>query len=349
MSSPSLQLAIYLNDQNLDILTEENVSQSHEDVLQELDVSQNVLLHLPPWIANFQMLQILDISNNRLEELPEEICKLHHLTVLQCRNNLLRTASFPKHFGDLLKLRVLNISGNKLTEIPLQFYDLLTLEELFLGGNELYFIHADIARLTRLTMLYLGGNVIRALPPHVGYLPHLKYLNLCDNRLQTLPSTLGSLGALQTLSLHNNELQVLPPEILNLTQLHELSLRNNPLVGDFVRHIDWEVPTLKELSGRCILVHRVGYNRTTLPPPLITYLSTARECVNPACRGVYFTHCAQKVEFVDFCGKYRLPLLRYLCNANCCENYPRHSTAGVPQEEVDRLQQRVLLGGMRAE
>jgi hypothetical protein len=32
---------------------------------------------------------------------------------------------------------------------------------------------------------------------------------------------------------------------------------------------------------------------------------------------VYFTSRVEHVKFVDFCGKYRLPLLEYLCSPRC--------------------------------
>lgn len=35
------------------------------------------------------------------------------------------------------------------------------------------------------------------------------------------------------------------------------------------------------------------------------------------CAGVYFTSCVEHVKFVDFCGKYRVPLLQYLCSPLC--------------------------------
>ena len=33
--------------------------------------------------------------------------------------------------------------------------------------------------------------------------------------------------------------------------------------------------------------------------------------------GVYFTSRVEHVKFVDFCGKYRLPLLEFLCSPRC--------------------------------
>lgn len=36
-----------------------------------------------------------------------------------------------------------------------------------------------------------------------------------------------------------------------------------------------------------------------------------------AISGVYFSSRVEHVKFVDFCGKYRLPLLQYLCSPRC--------------------------------
>lgn len=36
--------------------------------------------------------------------------------------------------------------------------------------------------------------------------------------------------------------------------------------------------------------------------------------------GVFFNNRVEHVKFVDFCGKYRLPLLQYLCSRKCIES-----------------------------
>ena len=33
------------------------------------------------------------------------------------------------------------------------------------------------------------------------------------------------------------------------------------------------------------------------------------------------------MKFVDFCGKYRIPFLHYLCSAKCQDSVPGHSSA----------------------
>lgn len=135
---------------------------------------------------------------------------------------------------------------------------------------------------------------------------------------------------------------------MNLTNLRELSLRNNPLVLRFVREWPNNVPTLLEISGRCIKKNSIPYSRELIPEVLVEYLNNAAHCDNPKCNGVYFTSKYQRVKFVDFCGKYRVPLMQYLCSAMCASEDSGSSYSSSSEDEADEAAQykmkKVLLG-----
>lgn len=243
---------------------------------------------------------------------------------------------------------MLNFSGNRFEEIPLQCTKLLRLQSLSLGGNRLKSIPAELENLTSLELLYLGGNLISAIPPEVANLPYLSYLVLCDNRIQSVPPQLTRLHSLRSLSLHNNLLTYLPREILSLVHLQELSLRGNPLVVRFVKEMTYDPPSLLELAGRTVKSRNIPYSPRDLPSNLLLYLDLASKCPNPKCAGVYFDSCVRHIKFVDFCGKYRLPLMHYLCSPECtspCSSNPQSDAESEDESSVpvDRLQ-RVLLG-----
>lgn len=85
------------------------------------------------------------------------------------------------------------------------------------------------------------------------------------------------------------------------------------LVTKFVNDISFDPPSLKELAARVVKINTpVAVLREELPRDLLRYLNTANHCVNPRCKGVYFEARAEHIKFVDFCGKYRIPLLQYL-------------------------------------
>ena len=143
---------------------------------------------------------------------------------------------------------------------------------------------------------------------------------LCDNMLESLPSSIAKLTNLKSLLLHKNRLRTLPTEIITLNCLTELSLRDNPLVVRFVSDMTHNPPSLLELAARVIMTNNIQYDGESIPRNLVEYLNSGHRCVNSKCKGVFFNNRVEHVKFVDFCGKYRLPLLQYLCSRKCIES-----------------------------
>ncbi|KAL8600277.1 hypothetical protein ACOMHN_060896 [Nucella lapillus] len=315
--------------------------------LVSLQLNNNEISTLPSSISQFSRLVSLDISNNNAKTLCDELCQLRHLRTFVAKNNQLNTSTLPKDFGLLQNLEVVNLSGNQFTDLAPQVTELHRLKCLYLGGNRLVELSSRVKKLQQLEVLYLGGNVLTEIPAEVGSLHRLVSLNLSDNSLQSLPPSLGQLHSLQSLSLHSNSLQTLPPQIVGL-DLVELSLRHNPLVNRFVQDLVYNPPSLLELAGRVVKVERVRYGRHDLPRHLLRYLDSAQRCVNPQCKGVYFTWRVEHVKFVDFCGKYRLPLMQYLCSPSCtspCPSLSRPPDSDSQEEDCARQRmRRVLLG-----
>ncbi|KAM9320476.1 leucine-rich repeat-containing protein 58 [Gastrophryne carolinensis] len=316
--------------------------------VQQLLLPHNRMVVLPPAVASFSQLLLLDVSNNGLAYIGEEILGLSRLKTLLAKNNRLDDFSLPKGMG-AMKLEVLNLSGNQFEEIPSQLLDMQSLNTLSLGGNRLKSIPPEIENMISLEFLYLGGNFISSIPPEIANLPYLSCLVLCDNRIQSVPPQLAQMDSLRSLSLHNNLLSYLPREILSLVQLQELSLRGNPLVVRFVRDLTYTTPSLLELAGRTIKSRGIPYTPWELPENLVRYLDLASKCPNPKCGGVYFDSCVRQIKFVDFCGKYRLPLMHYLCSPECsspCSSASSQSESDSEDEAMAaaRRMQKVLLG-----
>ncbi|GAB1602883.1 leucine-rich repeat-containing protein 58-like [Argonauta hians] len=316
--------------------------------LRILSLSHNQLSPcLGPKIAVFKNLIKLDISNNSLSRLPEDFKNLVKLRTLIARNNQLNTEGIGKSLSCLRNLEDINMSGNQFTEIPPCFLKLSRLRYLHLGANQIRELPSQLKELTQLEVLYVGGNQLTEVPAEVGCLTELNTLSLCDNSIHTLPRSLGQLHKLRTLSLHNNQISTLPQEIVSLN-LIELSLRNNPLVVRFVKDLICDPPSLLELAGRTIKIEKLKYSVNDIPHNLHQYIESAKRCVNPKCKGVYFSSRFENVNFVDFCGKYRLPLLQYLCTPRCATSQP--SVRGTSDTETDEedvndgIMKRVLLG-----
>ncbi|CAJ0608896.1 unnamed protein product [Cylicocyclus nassatus] len=314
--------------------------------VRRLNLSRNNLLQIT-CLPAFVNVVSLDLSNNALTSLPEDIGAMGNLRNLVARNNLL--VDLPKSLCCLENMEALYLSGNRFETVPSVVFNLFRLRVLHLGGNRIENVPYAIGTMKHLEILYLGGNFLREVPATIGRLQRLSSLSLCDNQLETIPSTFGELRNLESLSLHNNVLRTLPTEIVKLRNLQQLSLRNNPLVHQFVHNMQLEPPKLKELAGRVV---RLKMSRLPLkgilPRELISYLNSANQCVNPKCKGVYFEACVEHVKFVDFCGKYRVPLLQFLCSPKCSAATPAYvsdSSSDSEEEMPNNMKMKKIMLG----
>ncbi|XP_011870759.1 PREDICTED: leucine-rich repeat-containing protein 58 [Vollenhovia emeryi] len=324
-----------LNDEALD---KQFLNTKTQEQVDTLLLSQNRLTTLPASINRFTNLNALDISNCGLTRLPDFWADCP-LTCLIAKQNNLTNDGLPKDFANLTNLRELNLGGNRLTEFPGQILDLPGLRYLYLSGNLISEITKDIWKLQGLRVLSMGDNRLTEVPSTLGQLKSLQALVLCDNTLESLPSSIANLTNLKSLSLHRNRLRTLPTEIITLKCLTELSLRDNPLVVRFVSDMTHNPPSLLELAARVIKTNDIRYDNESIPHSLVQYLNSAHHCVNPKCKGVFFNNRVEHIKFVDFCGKYRLPLLQYLCSSKCIE--PRDSDEELVSGAMIR---KVLLG-----
>lgn len=249
---------------------------------------------------------------------------------------------------------MINLSGNQFNQFPYQLLDCRTLREIYLGSNKIGVLPRSYEQLSNLEVLYLGGNQIKCVPEELSQLKRLSSLNLSNNLISSLPTSLARLRNMTSLYLQGNNLTTLPVELVKLN-IKELSLRNNPLVKRFARDFVYNVPSLLELSGRVVVKwkHVQPYNNKNLPRQLLDYLNSAQCCLNPKCKGVYFTSKVEHIKFVDFCGKFKVPLMQYLCSSTCNEKiassqlhnrYAESSSSDSDDQIEDKLLKKILIG-----
>jgi hypothetical protein len=138
---------------------------------------------------------------------------------------------FPRAIFDLADtLELLDLSGNQLSELPVDLPRMHRLRVLFASDNLFTELPAVLGQCPALSMIGFKANRIRHVP--VGALPAgLRWLILTDNQVEFLPPDIGQCLPLQKLMLAGNRLQSLPPQLAQCQRLELLRISANPLAA----------------------------------------------------------------------------------------------------------------------
>ncbi|MGO4878965.1 protein kinase [Pedobacter psychrotolerans] len=161
-----------------------------------------------------------------LETFPIEILDLADtLEYLDLSAN--RLSELPPDFGKLRKLKVFFCSNNAFTIYPEVLADCPLLDIVGFKANCIEHI-PDLAIGSHLRWLILTNNRIAGLPASIGNCYRLEKLMLAGNRLTELPDELQHCKALALLRLSANKIEYLPAWLFNLPVLSWLAFSGNP-------------------------------------------------------------------------------------------------------------------------
>lgn len=127
----------------------------------------------------------------------------HPDSVFRLRLRGKRLDKFPEEIARFKHLRELDLSNNRITQLPPWIGQLEQLEILRLGRNRLSGIGKEVTRLKQLKYLDLGMNQIEALPFEIGELSALEFLQVWGNELTALPESITRLEHLRWLDMRN--------------------------------------------------------------------------------------------------------------------------------------------------
>lgn len=132
---------------------------------------------------------------------------------------------------NLKNLKVLDLSNQNLSKIPVEIYSITKLKELRLDRNNIKVIPTEITQLKHLEQLNLNNNQLSDLPPEIEQLTELKTLKLNSNQFQSLPKVVFCLPKLKTLEAKYNSIVDWPglSDIPKNTQLSKILLSHNVL------------------------------------------------------------------------------------------------------------------------
>uniref|UniRef100_A0A914W8E0 Uncharacterized protein n=1 Tax=Plectus sambesii TaxID=2011161 RepID=A0A914W8E0_9BILA len=170
-----------------------------------------------------------DMADALLTHIPEEVFQHVTLRVLQLSGNQLR--NLPPSIATFRLLEELILNRNEICDLPETLKFLARLASLELSLNPLNSVSfGTIGQLRALSVLCLNCCSIKSIPN--GAMPHsLKWLELRENRLKSLPADFGRLVKLEHLDLDRNSLQSLPDSFANLKRLVSFSCAWNELTS----------------------------------------------------------------------------------------------------------------------
>lgn len=218
--------------------------------LKELNLSENAIQIVSACISDLVDLVSLDLSLNSLGEgndgqsggvpgLPDTIGLLLNLEYLDISKNKLK--QLPESIGDLPKLANLFMGHNLITEFPQNMKVSFWRESLIalnLKYNEFTALPEDLNQLHKLQELSIQWNKITALPSNMTGLFHLKILDVSNNKLETLPDSIADCDAVTWLILTQNEIGEISDAVADMESIQTLQASNNkinfisPLFGD---------------------------------------------------------------------------------------------------------------------
>ncbi len=138
-------------------------------------------------------------------------------------------------FSGFINLKILNLDGNEISQLPLGILDKFTnLKYLILKNNKIKTLPLGILdKLSRLTWLWLMENEINNLPLGLfDQLESLYWLSLCNNKLNNIPDGLfANLKNLSSMELSNNQLVAFPSDIKKLNKLISIELDSNKIIN----------------------------------------------------------------------------------------------------------------------
>ncbi|TVU30657.1 hypothetical protein EJB05_22288, partial [Eragrostis curvula] len=177
------------------------------------------------------------------------------------------------HLGNLTRLRVLDLSDNKLEgEIPPSLGDCLALHNLNLStgtipssmgqlskldvlnirkNNISGLIPSSFANLTVLTFFSISVNYVHGnIPQWLGNLTMLTELNIAGNMMSGhVPPIFSKLTSLEFISIASNKLEgAVHPSLFNLSSLELLNLGLNQLSGSLPPDMGFTLPNLRVFS-----------------------------------------------------------------------------------------------------
>jgi Leucine-rich repeat (LRR) protein len=183
--------------------------------LRSLNLGMTGLTSLPRPVCRLSGLLDLDISDTFIDELPHDITNLTNLQTLNFSKPYehhdaakyeTRVKQIPRPWTELRELRTLDLARQAIMDVSNNVREWTRLEDLDLSYNRMDELPEELLGIPSLKRVHLGFNRLAQLPEGMGAWSELEELILIDNPLTTLPDTLIDLKHLKLLDLRRTDI-----------------------------------------------------------------------------------------------------------------------------------------------
>jgi Leucine-rich repeat (LRR) protein len=215
----------------------------------------------------FKNLEAIQLSFIDLDSIPTQIANITSLKYMQITNCNLKSV---KRNFNLPNLEYLDISYNKLNEIPFEISQLKKIQCFTLSYNKITTLPEIFSHLTSITRLFLDGNNLidcKYLPPNLSELNvvsckiantnwlisksslfhSLQTLSMWDNKLTEIPNEFELFTNLLVLDIHFNQIQKIEADLSKLKTLKWLDLSMNQINKEEKERISNKVGFIKHV------------------------------------------------------------------------------------------------------
>ncbi|XP_067119917.1 leucine-rich repeat-containing protein 57-like [Centruroides vittatus] len=181
---------------------------------------------IKPQIQNAEKTGVCQLCNCDLSEFPRDLFSLKTLRTLDISGN--KISNIPSNVGLFVHLKHLTANNNKISQLPKEIGNLTKLESLSLNGNRLTALPSTLSQLKNLRTVSISNNHLTKFPVVFCDLPHLDMLDLSHNKITEVPDDLQNLFVAE-LNMNQNQLSELPEAIALCPRLKVLRVEENCL------------------------------------------------------------------------------------------------------------------------
>lgn len=151
-----------------------------------------------------------------------------------------------------LEVFKLDLSKQKLSEIPAEVFEMKNLNVLVLQRNKIKSLPDNFDQLPHLQIVDMERNKIDSLPPSLFQCKGMKELHFGMNQIRTIPDEISKLEQLRVLDIWSNDLNYYSSELQHLKHLELLDIRAI-LINDEIKNMlmEWLPNTQIEASASC--------------------------------------------------------------------------------------------------